>query len=105
MEGALKSQHERVTRLVYEKYGINLDFPWHEFPDYEVFRHKDNRKWFGLIMNIPPGKLLAKDPSQKPRLPPETARQKEIYILEPKMPKRLFHCSMSKRHFPGISHE
>ena len=83
----MKPQYERITELIYEKYGGKPDFPWREYPDYEVFRHRDNRKWFGLIMNIPPDRLYEKDSSEKLRLPPEVAKQKEIYILDLKMPK------------------
>ena len=34
------------------------EFLWTKFPDYAVFRHIDNRKWFGIIMNIPRHKLM-----------------------------------------------
>lgn len=83
----MKPQHERIADLIFEKYGDRPDFPWREYPDYEVFRHRDNCKWFGLIMNIPPDRLYAKDPAEKLRLPPEIAQSKEIYILDLKMPK------------------
>ena len=28
---------------------------WARFPNYTVFRHQDNQKWFALIMDIPKG--------------------------------------------------
>lgn len=31
--------------------GIIQDYPWEDTPDYTVFRHADNRKWFALIAN------------------------------------------------------
>lgn len=83
----MKPQHERIADLIFEKYGDRPDFPWREYPDYEVFRHRGNRKWFGLIMNIPSDRLYQKDPAEKLRLPPEIAQAKEIYILDLKMPK------------------
>ena len=30
---------------------------WARFPNYTVFRHQDNQKWFALIMDIPKEKL------------------------------------------------
>ena len=33
------------------------DYPWVKYPDYEVFRHTSNKKWFALIMEIPKDKL------------------------------------------------
>lgn len=50
----MKPQYERVTDLIYEKYKARPDFPFKDFPLYRVFRHPVSRKWFGLIMNIPP---------------------------------------------------
>ena len=53
-------QGNRITDLILEKYGVRPDFPWDEDPYNAagVFRHADNRKWFGLIMNISMGSLL-----------------------------------------------
>lgn len=31
---------------------ILQDYPWKDTPDYTVFRHADNRKWFALIANV-----------------------------------------------------
>lgn len=31
---------------------IIQDCPWADTPDYSVFRHADNRKWFALIANV-----------------------------------------------------
>lgn len=81
------AQHERIAEMIAKRYGDQPDFPWREFPDYEVFRHRENRKWFGLIMNIPPERLYAKNSSERLRLPESLAAKKEIYILDLKMPK------------------
>lgn len=32
--------------------GIIQDWPWEDTPEYTVFRHADNRKWFALIANV-----------------------------------------------------
>ena len=40
-----------------KKYGTKPEYLWKRFPDYAVLRHEDNRKWYGLIMNIPYEKI------------------------------------------------
>ena len=32
--------------FIAEKYKIDADCPWLRYPNYEVFRHGGNRKWF-----------------------------------------------------------
>lgn len=33
------------------------DHPWMDDPDSTVFRHRGNKKWFALVMNIPQSRL------------------------------------------------
>ncbi|MBP3216137.1 MAG: MmcQ/YjbR family DNA-binding protein [Clostridium sp.] len=40
-----------------KKYKAEPEFLWKRFPDYAVFRHQDNRKWFAIIMDVPAEKL------------------------------------------------
>ena len=47
---------EAVFQWVKETYGIEPDYPWID-DDSAVLRHKDNRKWFGLVMHIASDKL------------------------------------------------
>lgn len=49
----VSEQANRITGLIYEKYGVRPDFPFHdENAAAGVFRHGDTGKWFGLVMNI-----------------------------------------------------
>ncbi|MBR7045383.1 MAG: MmcQ/YjbR family DNA-binding protein [Lachnospiraceae bacterium] len=48
---------QQVFDHVKEKYGADPEYLWRRFPDYAVFRHKDNGKWFGLIMKVPRERL------------------------------------------------
>lgn len=36
-----------------EEYGCEPDFPFDKDFDSAVFRHKQNRKWFALLMSVP----------------------------------------------------
>ena len=44
---------EKLYGYVKRKYGSEPEYLWRRFPDYAVFRHEDNRKWYGLIMDVP----------------------------------------------------
>ncbi len=46
-----------LESLILEAYNVQPDFPWLKYPNYEVFRHNDSKKWLALIMNVPKSKL------------------------------------------------
>ena len=48
---------EQLKEFIWDNYSIRPDYPWAKYPDYEVFRHSGNRKWFALIMSVPECKL------------------------------------------------
>ena len=54
---------EELKRHILEEYGTEPDNPWPESPEYEVYRHSDNKKWFALIMTIDRKKLGLGDDS------------------------------------------
>ena len=39
------------------RYGVAPEYLWRDAPDYAVFRHAENRKWFAVLLN-PPGVRL-----------------------------------------------
>ncbi len=51
------NQREEITEYIRKKYSSEPEYLWRSTPDAAVFRHSDNRKWFGLIMNISRSKL------------------------------------------------
>jgi predicted DNA-binding protein (MmcQ/YjbR family) len=40
-----------------ERYGTAPEYPWERFPSYAVLRHRSNRKWYGVVMELPYKKL------------------------------------------------
>lgn len=46
-----------LTKYISELYSVDAEFPWTQYPDYMVFRHSNNKKWFAVIMNVPKEKL------------------------------------------------
>ena len=46
-----------LKKYIAETYGIGPDCPWIKNPNFEVFRHSSNKKWFALIMDIPRNRI------------------------------------------------
>lgn len=62
--GSLKMNREQLEKYLCETYAADRDYPWSKYPNYAVFRHSDNRKWFAVIMEVSQSKLgLADDGS------------------------------------------
>ena len=53
----MTSFREQVYAYMKKKYKSEPEYLWRRYPDYAVFRHEDNRKWFGIIMDIPRSRL------------------------------------------------
>lgn len=43
--------------LVANLCGVEPEYPWEDHPKFAVFRHRGNRKWFALVMDLPRSKL------------------------------------------------
>ena len=58
------SLRQDVFRYVRKKYKSEIEYLWARFPSYAIFRHKDNQKWYGLVMDLTREKLglPGKDP-------------------------------------------
>lgn len=50
-------QRAELENYILEVYNAEADHPWAKYPEYEVFRHSGNRKWFALVMDVPKAKL------------------------------------------------
>lgn len=48
---------EEVFNYVNRKYDVKPDYPWKTYPNFAALRHKANKKWFALVMNIAQDKL------------------------------------------------
>lgn len=46
-----------VMESIKERYRTRPDHPWAKLPEYAVFRHQDNGKWYALFMNVQRKKL------------------------------------------------
>ena len=48
---------KEVFKYIEKKYNAKPEYLWRRFPNYAIFRHSDNKKWFSLIMDIEKEKL------------------------------------------------
>lgn len=61
----VKAQADRIQDEIKNRYGGEPDFPFKKFPDYAAFRNPKNRKWYGLLMTLPLGKLTGDESDQQ----------------------------------------
>ena len=48
---------QELQRYISEVYSTVPEFPWIRYPNYAVFRHQSNQKWFAAILEVPRAKL------------------------------------------------
>lgn len=48
---------EKLFAYIRKKYHAAPEYLWARYPEYAVFRHGDNRKWFAVFMDIPGTRL------------------------------------------------
>ena len=48
---------KQLDSYITEQYGTTPEFLWISQPTYAVYRHRNNNKWFAVIMEIPKSKL------------------------------------------------
>lgn len=48
---------KRVIAYIHETYGNHLEFLWKSSPSNAIWRRKDNRKWYGVLLTISKRKL------------------------------------------------
>lgn len=50
-------QAKEIIKYVKEKYGDDLEYLWKKFPNNAVWRNKNNKKWYGLLLVLTENKL------------------------------------------------
>lgn len=48
---------EEIFQYFEEAYDTKPEYLWDKLPDYAVFRHQKNEKWYALVMDVPPEKF------------------------------------------------
>lgn len=42
-----------IENYINENYDALQEYPWEKYPKFTTFKHKNNKKWFALIMEEP----------------------------------------------------
>lgn len=50
-------QAKRLIEYIRQKHGDELEYLWDKFPKYAVWRRKDSRKWYGILLTISADRL------------------------------------------------
>ena len=50
-------QAQQIIKYIRKKYDDELEYLWDKFPKYAVWRRKDSRKWYGILLTVPMEKL------------------------------------------------
>ncbi|SKB67329.1 Predicted DNA-binding protein, MmcQ/YjbR family [Lachnospiraceae bacterium] len=53
----MASIKEEISNYIKKKYEADPEYLWKRYPDYAVYRHDDNRKWFVIIMDVDADRL------------------------------------------------
>ena len=48
---------EEILKYAFTQYGTEPEYLWKTSPLYAVLRHVENRKWYGVLMNVPRERL------------------------------------------------
>ncbi len=48
---------ENLDKYISEIYGVTSEYPWLQYPGFAVYRHRGNKKWFAVVMNLPKSKI------------------------------------------------
>lgn len=52
-----KSYKQAVLAFAGQTFGTEAEYLWAKFPDYAVLRHRTNKKWYAVLMDVPRAKL------------------------------------------------
>ena len=63
-EDFLLPQTNRIVREILKRYGVKPEFLWAKYPGYAVLRNVENDKWFGLVLDVPKGKIISNSEGQ-----------------------------------------
>ena len=51
------TQSQKIVDFVKEEFGDELEFLWESLPLAAIWRRKDNKKWYGIMMSVPISRL------------------------------------------------
>lgn len=80
----ISPQANRITKWIDTTYHDEPEFLWEKYPGYGVFRHQNNEKWYGAIMNIDYSKLDSKKTGEVEIMDLKLEEEKINHLLKEK---------------------
>ena len=93
-------QSKAIIRYVEKQHGDQLEFLWASFPKDAIWRRKDNKKWYGLLMVVSKAKFGAFQDEDVDVLNVRIAPEKIASVLDGKNIFEAYH--MNKKHWISI---
>ncbi|WP_032093338.1 MmcQ/YjbR family DNA-binding protein [Necropsobacter rosorum] len=94
-------EHATFFHAMVQRYHAQAEYLWAKFPDYAVFRHQENRKWFALFGQLAAEKIGLTSDEKIPLLSVK-ARPEEIGSL--RMLKGVYPAyHMNKEHWLSLN--
>lgn len=87
---------EKILSYIYTKFKIFPEHIFKQHPGYAVFRHKDTRRWFGVLLNLKTQKIKNKNSI--------FIKKDTITILNLKLDPGLVILMLDNRHFLPAYH-
>lgn len=53
----MDEQSSRIAQYIIKTYGDNPEFPWKKFPEFAIFRNRNNHRWYAIFMTVKDGAL------------------------------------------------
>ena len=53
----IDEQSTRIAQYIIDKYGDQPEFPWKKYPQFAIFRNKNNHRWYAVFMVVKDGTL------------------------------------------------
>lgn len=90
-----------LLEKINERYHAQPEYLWKNFPDYAVFRHQDNRKWFTILMVVEGTKIGLQ---QTEKIPMISVKAKPEEIGSLRMLKGVYPAyHMNKEHWLSLN--
>ncbi|MBQ3078033.1 MAG: MmcQ/YjbR family DNA-binding protein [Clostridia bacterium] len=80
-------QRTEVVRLIESRFGVHPQHPWARTPDYAVFRHPPQQRWFAVLMPELPGRVIGHPAGER------------VDLLNLKADPRMIGSLIDHRHF------
>lgn len=94
------SIREKVIDYITQKYHVEPQYPWKEYPTYCTFKSGEKEKWFGLLMKVPYPRLGVNLKGEADVLNLKANPQKIVSIIDKKVFFYAYH--MDKKHWLSI---